>query len=968
MVAECDSECELSHCLHVSLMCASMVSMVGLIAPTPRTTALNSSPQTFGCQSSLAATIMQNNISAISTFAAWSFLFTSLIAGTTQAQQATFVKGKPFRMAAQQAELNTQTAEIVADERLAGKQGITLKPDADARVDGDRDQPDLTFRFKAPEPGTYVIHTYAVVDEQGAALMEKAAGKYDSLFMKLQIDDQRPTRRVVYVPWNRPSQETGKFQLSGQDQQLKLWLPRGVRLGYVELRNYTPPTVPEAAQNYEPKIVPSASRPRLWVTPETLPSIKQRLAVGENAKVWEQLIASARIPFVFEFSPDEEVPLNAKLETAAETKAFYYLMSGDAVVGREAIELAVDYLSHVEFGNVLDITREMGRAIYTASLVYDWCHDLMSEDEKATLRESLMRLASDMECGWPPFRQSVINGHGNEAQINRDLLAMSIALYGDESLPYQYTSYIILEQLVPMRKFEYQSPRHNQGVSYAAYRFGWEMHAAWLFYRMSGHKVFDKNIEGLGKYWQTMRLPNGQLLRDGDGIAGGLPTSFSYWGSPQTMLLIYAYADDPNLKAEFERQGGLPGNPVLFLLLNDPNLKPADALVSLPLTTDFGPILGSMIARTGWKLGMDSNDVVAEIKGGGYHFGNHQHADAGALQIYYRGLQVVDLGVYKFYGTPYDQNFNKRSIAHSMMLARDPDEKFLSTESNDGGSRYIQTNPRTPAQAKDDPLFHYGKVISADFGPSQQKPDYSYFKSDLTSAYSEKMKQYSRGFCFLNLQRDDIPAAIILTDDMTTANSDVKKYWQINTLQPPQPTDTGVILNNRQADLVGKTHIDMLVPAAADRNIEILSGKDAFNSFGFQYEPPPTSHPEAKGHRIMISPTQANQQDRFLTVFQMTAGDTKPLEVEFAETEASFVVSLADRVVSMNKNTELIEAPFAIQVPDGPERQILLTGLAPGNWTVRSGDGKPHFTGLVAAGRNTLFFHADGQELVVSRD
>ncbi|MEZ6076910.1 MAG: hypothetical protein R3C56_14960 [Pirellulaceae bacterium] len=512
-------------------------------------------------------------------------------------------------------------------------------------------------------------------------------------------------------------------------------------------------------------------------------------------------------------------------------------------------------------------------------------------------------------------------------------------------------------------------PRHNQGISYATYRFGWEMHAAWLFYRMSGHKVFDKNIEGLGRSaWQTMRLPNGQLLRDGDGIAGGLPTSFSYWGSPQTILLIYAYADDPNLKAEFERQGGLSGNPVLFLLLNDPHLESADASDSLPLTTDFGPILGSLIARTGWKLGMDSNDVVAEIKGGGYHFGNHQHADAGALQIYYRGLQVVDLGVYKFYGTPYDQNFNKRSIAHSMMLARAPDEKFLSTESNDGGSRYIQSYPRTPAQAKDDPLFHYGKVISADFGPSQQKPDYSYFKADLTSAYSEKMKQYSRGFCFLNLQRDDIPAAIILTDDMTTANSDVKKYWQINTLQPPQLTDTGVILNNRQADLVGKTHVNMLVPAAADRRIEILSGKDAFNSFGFQYEPPPTSHPEAKGHRIMISPQQTNQQDRFLTVFQMTAGDTKPLEVEFAETEASFVVSLADRVVSMNKNTELIEAPFAIRVPDGPERQILLTGLAPGNWTVRSGDGKPHFTGLVAAGRNTLFFHADGQELVVSRD
>ena len=163
-------------------------------------------------------------------------------------------------MAAGQAELNPQTAEIVADERLAGNQGIALKPSAEASVDGDSGQPDVTFRFKAPEAGTYVIHTYAVVDEEGAALMEKAAGKYDSLSMKLQIDDRRPTRRVVYVPGNRPSQETGKFQLSGQDQQLKLWLPRGVRLGYVELRSYTPPAVPEAAQTYEPKIVPPASR------------------------------------------------------------------------------------------------------------------------------------------------------------------------------------------------------------------------------------------------------------------------------------------------------------------------------------------------------------------------------------------------------------------------------------------------------------------------------------------------------------------------------------------------------------------------------------------------------------------------------------------------------------------------------------------------------------------------------------
>ena len=104
-----------------------------------------------------------------------------------------------------------------------------------------------------------------------------------------------------------------------------------------------------------------------------MPSVKQRLTVGENAKVSEQARRSAKKPFVFDFSPDEEVPLNARLEKAVETKAFYYLMNGDAAVGREAVQLSVDYFSHVEFGNVLDITREIGRAIYTGSIVYDWC-------------------------------------------------------------------------------------------------------------------------------------------------------------------------------------------------------------------------------------------------------------------------------------------------------------------------------------------------------------------------------------------------------------------------------------------------------------------------------------------------------------------------------------------------------------------------------------------------------------------
>lgn len=869
-----------------------------------------------------------------------------------------------YRYGAESAQINAGSTEIITDERLSNKKGITLKTGVAAAINGERTAPDVVFNVKVPV-GRYVMSTYAVTDAEGAKLMKQAKTKFESLYIKMQIGDRRATKRVVYVPWDVKRQESGKFEFNN-GEPLKIWLPRGVRLEYVELTPYIPPVVPVEAQNYKPQIVPPSGHPRLWINQQSLPVVKAKLRSAENLQAWEKVKKSALTPFLFKFNPNEELPYNGALEQAAETKAFYYLMTDDEQVGREAVKLMADYLSHVEFGNILDITRRLGSAIYSGSEVYDWCYNLMNQEEKKIIYDNLMRLADDMECGWPPFGQSIINGHGNEAQINRDLLSMSIALYNENPLPYQYTSYLVLEKLVPMRKFEYQSPRHNQGVGYGSYRFGWEMHAAWLFYRMTGKPVFDENIKGVRKFWQYMRLPDGQMLRDGDGFTAGKPGEFYYWKAPQTMFMNYTYAADPVLKGEFERQGGLPDNPVLFLLLNDPELKADPGMESLPLTMNFGPVLGSMIARTGWNIGMNSNDVVAEIKGGGYNFTNHQHADAGSIQLYYRGIQFGDIGVYGFYGTPYDFNFNKRSVAHSMMLAVDPQEKYPRLEANDGGTRFNLKFPETPHEAQTDPLFNNGKVVSADFGPSELTPLFSYFNVDLTAAYSSKMKKYSRGFCFLNLGREDIPAAIILTDEMTTTKPEFKKYWQINVHNLPEQTTNGVILHNNRGDLIGKTHVEMLIPSAADRSIQILSGADATSVFKSRYEAPALEFPEVRGHRIMISPKNAASRDRFLTVFQMTSGDTKPLPVTYLETTESYVVKLADRLVSMSNTADLIDGSFTLIVPGDKKYQIVLAGMKPGDWNIRSRSGKVNYNASVVAGRNTIFFRAEGGEFVIT--
>jgi len=451
------------------------------------------------------------------------------------------------------------------------------------------------------------------------------------------------------------------------------------------------------------------------------------------------------------------------------------------------------------------------------------------------------------------------------------------------------------------------------------------------------------------KYWLYMRLPNGEMLRDGDGVPAG-----DYWSYARTALLCYAYNGDPVLKGEFVRQGGLRGSDsILFLLLNDPAIKAQPSLDSLPLTVDFGPVLGGMVARTGWNMGAGSADVVAEVRGGGYHFGNHKHADAGAIQVYYRGLQVASLAQYKFYGTPYDTNFSKRSIARSMMLVLDPEEKFVGAV-NDGGSRFVRSCPRTPQQTTTDPMFDYGKVISCGFGPSSQTPLFSYFCADLKNAYSQKVSAYVRRFCFLNLMRPGNPAAMIVLDDITTSRPEYRKIWQLNTLKPPQTTPDGAMFSNTVGDATGHLDVRMLWPASEDRAVEILSGQEANSVFGRPFTAPVPTAPEANGHRIMVSPRTSQARDRFLAVLQ--ACDAEPLPVETAESDSAVTVRIADRVVVLPQGPGLLDASFEVTIPQGAEpRQVLCAGLSAGRWRV-STPGTPDRDIVVEAGKHTLFF------------
>ncbi len=828
----------------------------------------------------------------------------------------------------------------------------------------------LQVQVDIPTAGVYTLVSEGEVTDLDKI---KAADKTGMMTLYAMIDVRaaRSTKRIVFDSFKGAKQDLGKFYFEKGKQMIGMQLPAYFKIKAVSINAFVPPVAPAAAENYKPKIVPPAGHPRLWVNKESLPVVKARLEEAEHLEAWGKVKTLAQQPVQFIFDPNKEMFYDEKLERAIESRAFYYLMSGDEKIGREAVRLADQYLTMLEFGNVSygDITRELGRAIYTGALVYDWCFSLLDVRVKTNLHKNMMRLAQDMEIGWPPFFgiESIINGHGNEAQVSRDLLAMSIALYDEDPVPYKYTSYSILEELVPMRKFEYQSPRHNQGVDYGGYRFGWEMHGAWLYYRMLGYPVFDDNIKNMPYYWLYMRTPDGKMLRDGDMFNVKYNSSADfYWKNPQTMLLCYAYSGNPVIKAEFVKQGGLPDNPILFLLLNDPKLKPDFDREKMPLTKDFGPILGSMVARTGWSEENGSSDVVAEIKGGGYHFGNHQHADAGALQIYHHGIQVGDLGLYLSYGSPYDFNFNKRSVAHSMLLVRDPAEPLLfRTKTNDGGTRFSQRFPRTVEEVLSDSWYHTGEIRASAFGKDPIQPNYSYYNMDLTAAYTAKVKSYAKSFLFLNLKRKDVPAVIVLLDELETNDKKFEPYWQINTLEKPIKDGQGFVLNSSFKNAAGSTYVDLLKPQLKECDVTMYSRDSTAFVFGDLYQVK-SPWPEAKGTRIMVSPKNENNQVSYAAVFQMTEQGSSKLPVHYEEKGNYYLFKVADRLLVVAKPNRYLNEPIEFAVPGDQSYEVVVVGLKDGFWNMKSSLKNSSFNINVLKGNHTTSWKSKAETIYLS--
>lgn len=671
----------------------------------------------------------------------------------------------------------------------------------------------------------------------------------------------------------------------------------------------------------QPSPVPPAEHPRLFLRGRNLDDLKRRTTHPALRPLWEEMQELAQ----------------KNVQIRVEVDALRYLLERDPELGRRTLATALSTLEKSVFPkDVQDITRPIGRMMVTGAVAYDWCYPLLTPAQKEGFLAQLLRLARELECGYPPRDIGSVTGHGSEWMILRDMLSAGIALYDEYPEMYRLAADRIFQRFVPIRNWWYPGHAFHQGSAYAETRFSSDMYPLWIFDRLGAGNIFHPAQQFVPYQWIYLRRPDGQLLRAGDGQS-----------RPPKLrsLLCASYYGDGYVLSDYLKNPGIDPMSKLFeFLWRDPDLKPLP-ISDLPLSRYMGFPYGWMVARTGW--GEDS--VIAEMKVNIYNFGNHQHHDGGSFQIYYKGPLAIDSGLYEgstgAYGSPHHLNYYKRTIAHNCLLIYDPQEKFTAGQGreyrNDGGQR-LPNNWREPRNLEMllNGGYKTGQVLGYGFGPDPQRPEYTYLKGDLTEAYTAKVSQVRRSFVFLNLGGGAPPAALIVFDRVVSASPAFKKYWLLHSMEEPALNGDSVTVSLSQRGWSGQLINTTLLPQAGNAEIAKVGGPGKeFWVFGENFPNEvkrgnPNDY-ELGAWRVELSPKEPAAEDLFLNVMQVLERDRgQALPVDRLDSQEMVGVRLADRAVLFSRTGERANRPLAFALRGSGPLKCLVSDLAEGNWQV----------------------------------
>ena len=632
------------------------------------------------------------------------------------------------------------------------------------------------------------------------------------------------------------------------------------------------------SQYKKPTITPPDEHPRLMLRKRDLKKIKNNLTHAENKRAYElwRMLCDAKIS---QFESDiKKGYYNSRLLYVIEAKAFEALIYADKKKARETIDLALRVMKSYDSSNLpLSGGRFSGHVIFVMSLVYDWLYYDLTIEERNLMIELCERSASDLEMNYPPFCDSVpevIAGHGLEAQLLRDMLSFSIAVYDERPDIYDVSAGVFFDKFSPNINAMYENRMHNDGVDYGAYRTCFLCWTALIFLSMSGEHVFSENVENVAEWLLYTVRSDGQALRMGDAFLedkGGY-TLASPFVVP--MFLSGALTGNENYRKyffdnyydefmlpsryrgrDYYRDGGFGEGlytPVVHLIWN--RYVEPKSVSQLPVAKYFGSPTGVTFYNNKEK------ETLVFMKAGMYGTFSHDHMDTGSFQIYHKGILASDSGGYHLFGSMHFKKYATRTIAHNCILIEDEnEEKYMRhrlATGRDGGVRFL---PAMNAFSYDELMrdFQMSKVISHDESESGCS-----LTVDMLPAYPDVCNKIVRKMTY-DATSGEYGVFTVL-DEIVTKNKDYKKKFLLHSQTEPKIDGNNITIENKGGRLV--CHV--IEPK--DAEIVVIGGEG--REFFVNGENYPDDNIVGKEHgwgRVEISPKEANTYDRFLVEMEI---------------------------------------------------------------------------------------------------
>lgn len=705
-----------------------------------------------------------------------------------------------------------------------------------------------------------------------------------------------------------------------------------------------------------PPKVPSA-HPRLFILPEQIAEIKSKISRPEFQ------IAKLKV-------------YNSSMPACL---AFQYLMEGDALVGRSALNNAYNQLKTV---TKYSQNRPPFKSVFNAAIAFDYCYNLFGKGGVPSKTAFIAELQRVCALGpgagkWAPVSQTLptLVGHFVEGVFYNQVFT-GLAVYGDDNTLYDSAIKFLLNRIQSENDFWFPSHMHHQGA-YIGTRHSHTLLTALAFRTLTqGKDLFSPDLNFVPYQLLYFMRPDRQLMRVGDVSEDRGRFEYLNFVSRQTAN----YFNDPYLRWLSEQNiFGSYAEEIeayFFDLIYRPSNAVKKSPEELPLTKYFPePIGGDMIARTGWDFsGPYSQSAMVHMRIGNYYFGNHQHKDFGTFQIYYKGNLTGDAGMYQ--GTEskassdFWVNYHRSTIAHNGLLIYNPAEKYSggnwTNTQVDGGMRWPLNDDVQPDNLNmllnEKNGYQYANVIGYDFGPDKIKPEFSYISGDLTKGYNyanslnpNKVRKVTRSMVTLNAEGTEYPCFFVVYDRIEATNANFKKTFLMHSLNQPS-------LNGNKATILhSSTQGGKLVSYTLLPENPQMKTVEGYKINGISYNPGTKSNSAYEGLKwsLEISPSEKNLNDEFLHAMAVMDGNQDAPAAEKIISEHLVGAKIMDKVVMFDrKGSTLAQAEFNINQKG--TYAILICDILPGEWLIEK-DG--HQIGIYTAsdtGKNLYFKGSEG--------